>query len=248
MLQGIKGCLQIETREEQQAKHKRTVGLNSEANLLVTLCWASIPVPTFHMTYLAWSPFCSLFTCLPPTYSSRLGLPICFFMRISLHSVSMSCTLLCISSRLCTYHCREFLSFTHHTTMVMVLYFYKINNNQLTLLWLGLVENSIVSIAGACSTHSQILKRLEMGLLLSTEYLEYLFIIYTGRPWFTICLSPHGSCWPPCEQTVGGFYPRLGCGALCWGWEPWGLGPVPLRLPHTVLSEVLLPPWMLQVG
>lgn len=66
--------------------------------------------------------------------------------------------------------------------MVMVLYFYKINNNQLTLLWLGLVENSIVSIAGACSTHSQILKRLEMGLLLSTEYLEYLFIICTGRP------------------------------------------------------------------
>lgn len=186
MLQGIKGCVQIETREEQQAKHKRTVGLESEADLWAPLCRASIPVPTSHMSYFAWSSFCSLFTCLPPTYSSRLGLPISFFMKILFHSMSMSCTLLCISSGLRTYLCREFLPFTHHITMVLVLYFYKINDNQLTLLRLGLVENSIVSIIGACLTHLQILRRLETGLLLSTEYLEYLFIICTGCPWFTI--------------------------------------------------------------
>lgn len=174
-------------------------------------------------------------------------------MKIARDSTCMSGVLIYIYSGLGVDHCKlTHICFTHTCTMVTVFNFYKTNYNPLwATLQLGLAEKSIISTTEVCSTHSQILWR-PGGCLISNRVSERTCLHHLY--WLPLIQSfflqvPVSSCLPLCRKTVLGFNPRLGGVAFCWGWEPWGLPPVSLRLPYRLspLQSSHLPA-VLQVG
>lgn len=52
--EGIRGCLQIETRQQQPAEPKKTVSLNQGQ---ICCCSSITPTPASHRVHFTWIPF-----------------------------------------------------------------------------------------------------------------------------------------------------------------------------------------------